>query len=143
MDQLIFPTIGYPVSITLDRDPLFTSYVFTDWARQKGTRLDISTTYHQQTDGQTEIVNKEFRQVLKVIKEEGKNWLVAIPEIQFKLNSNYDASRKTSPFQVVYGFNPRLRLPILPYSQLIFTNTEQRYSTTSTNLTEAKINQTI
>ena len=50
MDQLIFPTIGYPISITLNRDPLFTSYVFTDWARKKGTRLDISTAYHQQTD---------------------------------------------------------------------------------------------
>ena len=81
MDQLMFPTIGYPISITLNRDPLFTSYVFTDWARKKGTRLDISTTYHQQADGQTEIVNKELRQVLKVIKEEGKSCLTAIPEI--------------------------------------------------------------
>ena len=81
IDQLIFPTIGYPVSITLDRDPLFTSYVFTEWARKKGIRLDISTAYHQQTDGQTEIVNKELKQVLKVIKEEGKNWLAAILEI--------------------------------------------------------------
>ena len=47
MDQLIFPTIRYPISITLDRDPLFTLYVFIEWARKKGTRLDISTVYYQ------------------------------------------------------------------------------------------------
>ena len=81
--------------------------------------------------------------MLKVIKEEGKNWLAAIPEIQFKLNSSYDTSRKNSPFQVVYGFNPRLRPPTLPYPQPIFTNAEQRYSAASANLNQAKINQTI
>ena len=115
MDKFIFPTTGYPVSITLDRDPLFTSYIFTEWARNKGTRLDFSSGHHPQTDGQTEIVNKELRQVLRVIREEGSNWLAKIPEIQFKLNSRYDASRKLSPFQTVYGFNPRVKPPTLPY----------------------------
>ena len=77
------------------------------------------------------------------MKKEGKTWLAAILEIQFKLNSSYNASRKSSPFQVVYGFNLRARPPILPYPQLIFTNAKQRHNTTSTNLTQAKINQTI
>lgn len=43
---------------------------FTDWARNKGTRLDFSSGHHPQTNGQIEIVNKELRQVLKVIRED-------------------------------------------------------------------------
>src|SRR5258706_14476004 len=93
MNILIFPTIGYPFSITLDRDPLFTSHVFKDWASEKGTKLDFSTGYHHQTSGQVEVVNRELMQVMKLLREEGKNWLAQIPEIQFKLNSRYDESR--------------------------------------------------
>jgi len=79
---------------------------------------------------------------LRTIREEGSNWLAKIPEIQFKLNSRYDASRKLSPFQTVYGFNPKARPATLPYPQPIYLDAPLRHTTASGNLNQAKINQT-
>src|ERR1700761_4189451 len=45
---------GLPISIVSDRDPQFCSQFWTYLFSRLGTRLDMSTAYHQQTDGQSE-----------------------------------------------------------------------------------------
>jgi len=35
---------------------------FKHWAARKGIKLELSTAYHPQTDGQSEIVNKAILQ---------------------------------------------------------------------------------
>ncbi|GKA66583.1 putative reverse transcriptase domain-containing protein, partial [Tanacetum coccineum] len=42
---------GVPVSIISDRDAQFTSRLWQTFQKALGTRLDMSTTYHPQTDG--------------------------------------------------------------------------------------------
>ncbi|GKB63298.1 putative reverse transcriptase domain-containing protein [Tanacetum coccineum] len=44
---------GIPVSIIYDRDPRFTSNFWRLLQKALGTNLDMSTTYHPQTDGQS------------------------------------------------------------------------------------------
>jgi len=57
MDQ-IFKLHGMPTSIVSDRDPTFTSNFWQELFKLQGTQLQLSTSYHPQTDGQTEAVNK-------------------------------------------------------------------------------------
>ncbi|GJS63830.1 putative reverse transcriptase domain-containing protein [Tanacetum coccineum] len=45
---------GVPVSIISDRDPRFTSRFWRSLQTSLGTNLDMSTTYHPETDGQSE-----------------------------------------------------------------------------------------
>ncbi|GJQ97780.1 putative reverse transcriptase domain-containing protein [Tanacetum coccineum] len=66
---------GVPVSIILDRDSRFTSRFWQALQTALGTRLDMSTAYHLQTDGQ----------------------------IEFSYNNSYHASIKCAPFEALYG----------------------------------------
>ena len=45
---------GVPVSIVLDRDPRFTAHFWKSFQKAMGTPLMMSTTFHSQTDGQSE-----------------------------------------------------------------------------------------
>ena len=52
VDTHIASVISYPYYIVFDRDTLFMSDHFKDWAARKGIKLEPSTVYHTQRDGQ-------------------------------------------------------------------------------------------
>lgn len=54
----IFKLHGMPTTIVSDRDPMFTSNFWKEIFRLSGTELLRSSTYHPQTDGQIEVMNK-------------------------------------------------------------------------------------
>jgi hypothetical protein len=57
MEQ-VFKLHGMPHSIVYDRDPTFTSNFWQELFKLQGTQLHLNSTYHPQTNGQTEVVNK-------------------------------------------------------------------------------------
>ncbi|WVZ70085.1 hypothetical protein U9M48_018783 [Paspalum notatum var. saurae] len=76
-----------------------------------GTKLDYSTTYHPQTDGQTERVNQLLKDLLRAcVLTYGPNWEDSLPFAEFSYNNSYQASIEMSPFQALYGRQCRTSL---------------------------------
>ena len=55
---------GFPKEIVFDRDPKFTSNFWKELFADFGTKMNLSTTYYTETDGQTERVNQVLQYML-------------------------------------------------------------------------------
>jgi len=79
-----------------------------------GTKLLYSTTYHPQTDGQTEVLNWTLIQLLRaIIQKNLKNWEDYLSFIEFAYNHSVHSTINYSPFEIVYGFNPLKPLDLI------------------------------
>jgi hypothetical protein len=68
------------------------------------TKLNFSSTYHPQTDRQTERTNQVLEDMLRVcaLKHEG-SWDKSLPCAEFSYNNSYQASLKMALFEALYG----------------------------------------
>jgi hypothetical protein len=95
---------GIPRKIVLDRGTQFTSKFWTSLQKAMGTKLDFSTAYHPETDGQTEMVNKVLEDLLRAcVLTFDRNWESSSPYAEFSYNNSHQASIKMSPFEALYG----------------------------------------
>ncbi|GKB76087.1 putative reverse transcriptase domain-containing protein [Tanacetum coccineum] len=95
---------GVPVSIILDRDGRLTSHLWQAFQKALGTRLDMSTAYHLQTDGQTEHTIQTLEDMLRAcVMDFGGSWDTHLPLIEFSYNNSYHTSIKCAPFKALYG----------------------------------------
>ena len=120
---------GMPSTIVSDRDAKFLSHFWRTLWNKLGTKLLFSTTCHPQTDGQTEVVNRTLGTMLRaVLKKNFKMWEECLPHVEFAYNRATHSTTKVSPFQVVYGFNPRAPIDILPLptSERIHSEAKER-----------------
>nr|GFC38226.1 putative reverse transcriptase domain-containing protein [Tanacetum cinerariifolium] len=69
-----------------------------------GTRLDMSTAYHPQTDGQSERIIQTLKDMLRacVIDFEG-SWDVHLPLVEFSYSNSYHSSVRCASFEPLYG----------------------------------------
>ncbi|GKF98473.1 reverse transcriptase domain-containing protein [Tanacetum coccineum] len=95
---------GIPVLIICDRDPRFASNFWRSLQKALGTNLDISTTYHPQTDGQSERTIQTLEDMLRACAIGfGKGWVNHLPLVELSYNNSYHASIKAAPFEALYG----------------------------------------
>ncbi|GJU24968.1 reverse transcriptase domain-containing protein [Tanacetum coccineum] len=103
---------GVPVSIISDRDRCFTSRFWQTLQKALGTRLDMSTTYHPQTNGQSEHTIQTLEDMLReCVIDFGGNWDVNLPLVEFSYNNSYHSSIRYAPFEALYG--RKYRSPVL------------------------------
>jgi hypothetical protein len=69
-----------------------------------GTQLIRSSSYHPQTDGQTERINQILEDMLRAsILHFDKSWDKCLSLAEFSYNNSYQASLKMAPFDALYG----------------------------------------
>ncbi|GJX35294.1 putative reverse transcriptase domain-containing protein, partial [Tanacetum coccineum] len=94
---------GVPMSIISDRDGRFTSHFWQTLQKALGTRLDMSTTYHPQTDEQSECTIQTLENMLRAcVIDFGGNWDVHLPLAEFSYNDSYHSSIRCAPFEALY-----------------------------------------
>nr|GEV10863.1 putative reverse transcriptase domain-containing protein [Tanacetum cinerariifolium] len=94
---------GVPLSIIFDRDGRFTSLFWQALHKALGTRLDMSTAYHPETDDQSERTIQTLKVMLRAYVIDFRNWDRHLPLVEFSYNNSYHTSIKAAPFEALYG----------------------------------------
>ncbi|XP_070005658.1 uncharacterized protein [Nicotiana sylvestris] len=76
-----------------------------------GTKVNLSTTFHPQTDGQAERTIQTLEDMLHTCTLDFKgSWDDHLPLIEFAYNNNFHASIQMAPFEALYGRRCRSRI---------------------------------
>jgi len=100
---------GLPESVVSDRGPQFAAELTKELNRMLGIQMKLSTTFHPQTDGQTERINQELEQYLQFfIENRQKDWPEWLAAAEFAINNKVHTVTKVLPFMVNYGKELRM-----------------------------------
>lgn len=98
---------GLPTKLISDRDKLFTSNFWKCLMETMKIKQGLSTAFHPQSDGQTEILNQVLEQYLRsYVNHQQDDWVEWLPLAQWAYNSSEIDNMKMSPFRANYGFDP-------------------------------------
>lgn len=104
----VYKLHGLPQSIVSDRDRIFTSTVWRELFRLTDTQLLLSSSYHPQTDGQTERLNQCLKTFLRCSASScPKQWSKWLSVAEFWYNTSFHSALGRSPFDVLYGYKPK------------------------------------
>ena len=99
---------GFQTNIVLDRDPSFLGYFWRTLWKTMDTRLDYNSAYHPQIDGKTKVVNKSLGNLLRIlVGDQPKQWDQLLAQAEYAYNDFPNRGTCKSPFQIIYGMNPR------------------------------------
>jgi len=92
-----------------DKGLQFAAKLTKELNRMLGIKTKLSTTFHPQTDGQTERMNQKLEQYLQFfIEHRQKDWLEWMAAAEFTINNKVHMATKVSPFMANYGREMRM-----------------------------------
>ncbi|WVY98027.1 hypothetical protein V8G54_030178 [Vigna mungo] len=101
--QHIVKLYGFRKSIVSDRDRVFINNFWKLLFKYQSTTLAMSSSYHPQSDNQTENLNRTLEMYLRCfVFDHPKQWLEMLPWAQFWYNSSFHQSIGMFPYQAVY-----------------------------------------
>jgi len=96
-------------SIISNRGPQFTAGVMRELNAMLGINSKLSTAFHPQTDGQTERMNQELEQYLRMfIDHRQEQWPEWLGTTEFAYNNKVQTSTKVLLFKANNGRDPRI-----------------------------------
>ena len=100
----VFPHHGLPKVIVSDRDSKFWSAFWTTLFDNLDTTLDFTSSFHPESNGQSEVTNRTIIDLLKAyVHSQPKKWDQFLHLLQFAYNNTTHSSTGKAPFEVVYG----------------------------------------
>jgi Integrase zinc binding domain/Integrase core domain len=103
--EIVHKLHGLPVKIITDRDPIFTSNFWKELMQKLGVKLNFSTVYHPQIDGQTEKLNQCIETYLRcMVFNCPKKWHSWLPLAKWWYNTNFHIDIQTTPFKALCGY---------------------------------------
>jgi Integrase zinc binding domain/Integrase core domain len=105
---------GCPQRIISDRGTHFKNNVIKELVAKLGTRHQLSTPYHPQTNGLVERFNRTLCESIGKLVEKVSDWNLLIPSILFAYRTAKNSTTKITPFYLVYG--REARQPLHPSS---------------------------
>ena len=106
--RYVYPYFGPPLTIVSDRGPQFVSAFWKEFTGILGIKLKLSTAYHPQTDGQTEICNQYLDQRLRpFVSYFQDNWSELLPMMDYAQATLPHESTGFAPIQLEMGYLPR------------------------------------
>jgi len=93
-----------PKKIVSNRDVKFTSRFWKELFVSLGIELAFNTTYHLQTEEQTERVNTILEDMLRMyVMHQKRRWEEYLLQFEFSYNNGYQDSQRMSLFEALYG----------------------------------------
>src|SRR3979490_1253648 len=100
---------GLPKQVVSDRGPQFILEFTRELYRLLGIKLAATTAYHPQADGQTERVNQELEQYLRLfINERQDNWDNLLSMAEFQYNNHVHSATQQTPFMLDTSRHPHM-----------------------------------
>lgn len=93
-----------PSSIVSDRDPKFTSRFWESLRKALGTNLRLSSAYHPQTNGKTDMTIQSLEDLLRIcvlVKEGACDGFLSL--VEFTYNNSFHFSIRAILFEALYG----------------------------------------
>jgi len=100
---------GLPESIISDRGPQLMAGLMRELNEMLGIKSKLSMVFYPQTNGQTERVNQELEQYLRMfINHRQKQWPEWLGTAEFAYNNKVHSSTRILPFKANYRQDPRI-----------------------------------